>query len=408
MSSKLAVRITDAVATGHGCAATTTLDTPTQDSVYVESLMVARKDDPTVSHNFPPDPPCAPHVAVINRGSPTVFAENKRVGFLTTSTDAGSMSGSNNSVYVGTHASLMARYFASEAAIAGGYDVGSTFPMVTPSGSTYLNVEDYAARVNEGIQANLADKTHATPVPEPETIEFGEMDNAPEAHFGSGTSSSSSRSPTTGAILSSQTQSTSRQTNTGIQSYDDAEIVDASDCDCLDFASLGTNPNITKELRDILCCICEALGKTLQFTSAYRSPAYNAKIGGAPGSLHCKGIAVDINQAGWTLAERAELLEEAISCGIKGIGVYGGNGRNAGGVHAFDSSVVPNGIAKWSFTHLDLGAKKCWGHHHTLADVSRRYMHSYPWAREVLGPAGYEFCANSYAANSLNTTCSLV
>ena len=47
-------RKTDSVNTGHGCTATTTLNTPGQSFVTVEGLLVARLGDPTVPHTHSP------------------------------------------------------------------------------------------------------------------------------------------------------------------------------------------------------------------------------------------------------------------------------------------------------------------------------------------------------------------
>ena len=47
----------DSLSTGHICVSTTVLDTPTQSSVRANSILIARKTDPTVSHPNPPSPP---------------------------------------------------------------------------------------------------------------------------------------------------------------------------------------------------------------------------------------------------------------------------------------------------------------------------------------------------------------
>ena len=91
----------DSLSTGHGCAGTTTLDTPGQDSVYANGIKIARKSDPTVSHPFPPDPPCAPHVANVNAGSGTVYVVGKEIARIGDSADAGNMTGGSGDVYAG-------------------------------------------------------------------------------------------------------------------------------------------------------------------------------------------------------------------------------------------------------------------------------------------------------------------
>ena len=65
--------------------------------------------------------------------------------------------------------------------------------------------------------------------------------------------------------------------------------------------------------------------KPIILTSAYRSKEYNEKIGGAKGSAHVKGQAVDI-AVGY--GEAFKLLKLALEVGFTGIGVsQKGNGR---------------------------------------------------------------------------------
>ena len=65
----------DSLSTGHICVGTTTLTTPAQSTVFANSILMARVTDKTVPHPFPPNPPCANHVAQVNAGSSTVFVE---------------------------------------------------------------------------------------------------------------------------------------------------------------------------------------------------------------------------------------------------------------------------------------------------------------------------------------------
>lgn len=90
-------RIGDSLSTGHGCSAVTTLAGANQGSVYVNSILATVIGAPTVAHPVPPDPPCAPHVAYLNSGSPDVYVEGIPLGRVGDSADAGSMlSGSPN------------------------------------------------------------------------------------------------------------------------------------------------------------------------------------------------------------------------------------------------------------------------------------------------------------------------
>lgn len=56
--------------------------------------------------------------------------------------------------------------------------------------------------------------------------------------------------------------------------------------------------------------------------SGYRDPSRNAAVGGAKGSQHLEGKAIDISTKGWTDEQRANFLKAAIESGAKGIGIY--------------------------------------------------------------------------------------
>lgn len=95
------------------------------------------------------------------------------------------------------------------------------------------------------------------------------------------------------------------------------------------------NQPISSELVAKLQLLRNQMGRPIIFTSAYRCPAYNAKIGGARNSRHLIGDAVDIAIAGmdWRL-----LVREAKAVGFRGIGY----GQHRG------------------FIHVDLGAVREW------------------------------------------------
>ena len=95
------VRIGDSLSTGHGCVGTTTLAGANQGSVFVNGILAAVVGAPTVSHPFPPNPPCAPHVANLNAGSSTVSIEGIPVGRVGDSADAGSMTSGSPNVFTG-------------------------------------------------------------------------------------------------------------------------------------------------------------------------------------------------------------------------------------------------------------------------------------------------------------------
>ena len=89
----------DSLSTGHICTDTTTLDTPGQGTCFANSILIARVSDPTVSHPFPPLPPCAPHVANVNAGSPNVFVEGLAVARIGDSADSGNMTSGSGNVF---------------------------------------------------------------------------------------------------------------------------------------------------------------------------------------------------------------------------------------------------------------------------------------------------------------------
>ena len=98
------VRVDESFSTGHGCAGTTTIASSNQgvDNVYANNKLIDVVGAPTVSHPFPPNPPCAPHTAQLNVGSATVFINGKNVGRHGDSADAGSMNEpSGVTVYAG-------------------------------------------------------------------------------------------------------------------------------------------------------------------------------------------------------------------------------------------------------------------------------------------------------------------
>ena len=91
----------DSLSTGHICAGSTILATPGQSTVRANSILIARVTDKTVSHPFPPLPPCAPHVANVNVGSSTVRVCGLPIARVGDSTDAGQMTKGSSNVFSG-------------------------------------------------------------------------------------------------------------------------------------------------------------------------------------------------------------------------------------------------------------------------------------------------------------------
>ena len=79
------------------------------------------------------------------------------------------------------------------------------------------------------------------------------------------------------------------------------------------------------ELAKNLQVLRDAIGKPITINSGYRSPKYNAKIGGVKNSQHVKGKASDLRVAGVTPKELALIIEGLIESGKMkqgGIGIY--------------------------------------------------------------------------------------
>jgi hypothetical protein len=97
------------------------------------------------------------------------------------------------------------------------------------------------------------------------------------------------------------------------------------------------NPNVLPEVREKLIAFAQSLGRPIRLNSGYRTPEYNASIGGARNSMHVQRKAVDVQ---WPLTGtegKRQVIQKAIDAGFTGIGCYN------------------------SFIHIDIGAKRCWG-----------------------------------------------
>lgn len=93
-------RVGDSLSTGHICTGTTTIaSSATDGTVKANSINIIVVGAPTVSHPFPPAPPCLPHVANLNAGSPNVFVNSIPVGRIGDSADAGAMTSGSGNVF---------------------------------------------------------------------------------------------------------------------------------------------------------------------------------------------------------------------------------------------------------------------------------------------------------------------
>ena len=125
-----------------------------------------------------------------------------------------------------------------------------------------------------------------------------------------------------------------------------------------------TDPRINPQLGQILEDLAESYGSTLTITSAYRSPAYNKKVGGAKKSVHQQGLACDVLMNNTTKEQRLDFIRKAGVAGIKGLGLY------------FSSSSGAN------FIHCDISNTRQWG-----PSGSRKSQ--YGWAKPTLKAAGW-------------------
>lgn len=82
-------------------------------------------------------------------------------------------------------------------------------------------------------------------------------------------------------------------------------------------ATSGLLPETEKALRE-----AERLyGSFITVTSAYRSPEWNAQVGGVPGSYHISGEAIDIRMP-VNATQLAKLIWALSNAGFRGMGVY--------------------------------------------------------------------------------------
>ena len=95
----------DSFSTGHTCDATSKLAAPSSEvantTVFVEGKLVARKGDPTDSHEILVGDTCTPHTSsIVGTCSTNVFVKGIGVARIGDAVDAGAMTGGASTVSV--------------------------------------------------------------------------------------------------------------------------------------------------------------------------------------------------------------------------------------------------------------------------------------------------------------------
>jgi uncharacterized protein YcbK (DUF882 family) len=95
----------------------------------------------------------------------------------------------------------------------------------------------------------------------------------------------------------------------------------------VDWTQVGTDKAkmVTSELRKPLEETAEALGFPLIIRSGHRDTRHNRRVGGAPGSEHVTGNAVDLDLRGLSDEQRKDLVKELVLRGVNRLGAYSGN-----------------------------------------------------------------------------------
>ena len=118
------------------------------------------------------------------------------------------------------------------------------------------------------------------------------------------------------------------------------------------------NPRVLPQVWNGLETLAQSLGRVITLNSAYRTPEYNRRIGGARNSMHVQRKAVDIQWGTSSVQGRVDMIQKAIDAGFTGIGCYNG------------------------FIHVDVGNKRHWG-------PNGSYTGQYAQYKPVLRANGY-------------------
>ncbi len=107
----------------------------------------------------------------------------------------------------------------------------------------------------------------------------------------------------------------------------------------INFRSPGDSIEVSKDLQDRIRTSFASLGiDNVKVNSGHRTVEENRKAGGAKGSQHLQGNALDIDVTGYTHAERVQIIRTLSANGITGLGI--------------GSNII----------HADLGGRRAWGY----------------------------------------------
>lgn len=112
---------------------------------------------------------------------------------------------------------------------------------------------------------------------------------------------------------------------------------------------------INADLRDRVSTAFAAVGlDKVKIRSGFRDPTHNKKVGGASGSEHTRGNAMDIDVSGVPLARRLEIIRSLSANGVTGIGVYANTiHADVGGRRAWGPDHSGNSVPKWAQAAID-------------------------------------------------------
>ena len=79
---------------------------------------------------------------------------------------------------------------------------------------------------------------------------------------------------------------------------------------------------VSPELVEVLQKLRDHFGKPVNINSAYRTPPYNKKVGGASYSQHLYGTAADIKTISGTTPKKMAAFVETLLPNTGGIGIY--------------------------------------------------------------------------------------